>query len=288
MLADITNSIPKAKEANAEEKPKVEQMETLTPLQALTTVKLTERGMFTLLLRMAAAPTWNRKLNDKKRGICVFNAKFPGSKAAALKAVTIVPRCAPEVLRDLLLERNAAPQYDSMMESLRLLHDFADDTSLELRWAKYKAVFPTKGRDFVVLTGCVTLADARARGWFQPRADEQERAGEEGITYVIASREADPLVPLLQVQRGAQPEVAKDANADTWAALNKSVCRKECVRGNLRVSGFLLRPYAGGTEVTMLSHAELNGNIPPKIINKFSVNAPAKMLAAIKKLAAAL
>lgn len=109
-----------------------------------------------------------------------------------------------------------------------------------VRRIRFKAIWPTAPRDFVVLTTWTELPDG---------------------SILISSRSApNSLYP-------------KEA---------------EVVRGNIQVSGYLIRPIDGSDgktcEVTLCAHSDLGGTLPIGIINMLSSAAPLKILSTISQL----
>jgi len=241
------------------------------------TAETIQADMFPRMLRMAGASgeadkqdnaAWVLKL-ERKEGVRVYNRMMEGSEWAALKATVTIPK-PPALVRDVLMDRSDTLKYDDMMGTLDVLEEHATDHS-ELRWCKYKAVWPTQARDFVALSGCMSLAEARKRGWL---GDGSCTDDEEG-SYVIASKAAEELMPLL---------TPNDATAEARDALSASEAKCGCVRGTLKVSGYLIKSVPDGTEVTIIAHSELNGNLPAALINRFAAAEPAKVAKRIKDL----
>lgn len=131
----------------------------------------------------------------------------------------------------------------------------------------------TSPRDFLVMTGMVTFAEARQRGWLQGPL-----LGDEENSYIVASRSADELIPLLAAE--SSPNAAE---SQVMQKLAKSDASGSCVRGYLNVSGFILRKVPEGTALTMIAHAELNGSLPSSLINKFAISTPAAMVQKFRK-----
>lgn len=294
-------------------------------------VKL-QNVMFPLLLDMAESCEWQLKLDDRRRSVQVSNRTMPGSNWAALKARTTIA-CAPETVRDLLLERHEAPVYDEMLATLKLLHAQDTDTNIDseecrcallpgmqMRWARFKGVWPTSPRDFVILSGCTNLTEAVKRGWApadknkkmnrnknqttaqHDHGHESPHLADPDRTYIIASRSADHVFPLLPAPETLSCGSGSGSDADVTEAvdsrkqLERSQDRRECVRGKLHISGYIIRPIPPPSdadananevwsEVSLVAHSELGGNIPTSLVNKFAIPAPAKMVHNIKKMA---
>jgi len=222
---------------------------------------------------------WDLKLDNKRKGVKVSNRMLKGSTWAALKAEIVIPHD-PEVVKQVVTDITMAPLLDDMMDHLLPLNAGRIDAGSNgtvvagtaMRWSKAKGVWPTSPRDFVVLSGIVSFAEARRRGWLQGPV-----AGDEEGSYIVASRSADELLPLLD--RAS----ATAAESQALQKLAKSDASASCVRGMLNVSGFILRKVGATTELTMIAHAELNGSLPSALINKFAISTPAKMVQAIQK-----
>ena len=109
-----------------------------------------------------------------------------------------------------------------------------------IRRIRFKAIWPTAPRDFVLLTTWTELPDG---------------------TIIISSRSAP---------NSMYPKEA------------------EVVRGNIQVSGYIIRPIDSPEgkecEVTLCAHSDLGGTLPIGIINMLSSAAPLKILSTISQL----
>merc|ERR1711898_54078 len=136
------------------------------------------------------------------------------------------------------------------------------------------------------------------RGWaMKPAQEEDENKNKNSPadpdpdrTYIIASRSADHVFPLLPapetLSEGGTTRSAASATDvkeafDSRKQLQRSQDRHECVRGKLHISGYIIRPIqppppsgAAGTktneislwsEVSLVAHSELGGNIPTSL-----------------------
>jgi hypothetical protein len=319
-------------------------MQRLLNQDLLTQQQLTIQNiMFPMMIKMVRdevrndkrdEENWQLKLDDKKKGVRVYNKLVEGSTWAALKGVITIP-ADPETVRDVLLHRCNTVNYDEMASTVHLLyqHNHTNQSQvpdprhgklqekekharaglvsgLEMRYARYKAIWPTAPRDFVVISGCVTLKEAIARGWTTNSDDSDLESLEK--TFVVASRSCDsllPLLPELDDDFGDQTEDHAEV-VKTRERMARAVVRKECVRGGVLVSGYLIRPVLAAptaigrpshhgrgelpssqlqlegawTEVTLVAHTALNGSLPPALLNKLSAAAPAKLLWNVKQL----
>lgn len=189
----------------------------------------------------------------------------------SLKATVTIERD-PKLVRDLLIDRGETLQYDDMMGKLYLLKQQLDHA--ELRWCKYKGVWPTQPRDFVALSGCMSLSEARKWEFLKEGACTDDEDG----SFVIASTAAEELLPLLTEENATEEELCGRE------ALRESDEKCKCVRGNLLVSGFLVKKVPEGTELTMIAHSELNGSLPAALINRFAAGEPANIVGRIRSM----
>ena len=59
-----------------------------------------------------------------------------------------------------------------------------------------------------------------------------------------------------------------------------------CVRGFIRISGYVLDPVDGGTDIRLIAQSDLGGSIPGAALAPLSSSAPARMLRKVQRIAA--
>ena len=116
----------------------------------------------------------------------------------------------------------------------------------EVGVTEYKPVWPTKARDFVMLTA-----------WQEPQTAAGHTAAPE--RYVVASKSVPhPRCPP----------------------------RKAFVRGCVDCGGYVIRTIPQRPDMchlTMVTQSDLGGDLPVALVNKLSQNAPIKMIKALRK-----
>ena len=122
---------------------------------------------------------------------------------------------------------------------------------VEVGVTEYKAVWPTKARDFVMLTV-----------WDEPRSVE-------GVTAAAAA-----------------PANEKYVVASQSVPHARCPPQKAFVRGCVECGGYVIRAVPQRPDVchlTMVTQSDPGGDLPIAIVNKLSQTAPIKVLKALRK-----
>jgi hypothetical protein len=99
-------------------------------------------------------PQW--KLKTSKNGAKVFGATIPGSPWAAVRSNAIVEGVTPKQLRDFLVNDDNVSLYDNNFDTYEVI---ARTSKFVVKRYKYKAIFPTNPRDFLLVTVSEDLGD---------------------------------------------------------------------------------------------------------------------------------
>jgi len=188
---------------------------------------------------------WVHLKTDSKSGITVM--QLAGKHRASCFRAEGSLNCAPAALLALLLDNDRIPEYNEFYKSFRSLEVPAPCTGgmmRELCLCQYNAVWPTKARDFVMMT----LADrVPAAGSPVP-----ER-------LVVAS---------VSVEHPDAPP-------------HDAFVRGTVICGGYVLHSVPGDPNS--CKVTMITQSDPGGNLPMSLVNKLSQTAPIKLLKAIRK-----
>jgi hypothetical protein len=134
-----------------------------------------------------------------------------------------------------LLDIHAMPKVADMLEGAQMVEVDEEDAGVTIRWLKYKAMWPTASRDFVVRTQGSELSPQM---------------------FVVTSK---------SVEHPNRPPAHPS------------------VRGDVMLSGYVIRAHGEGSMVTLFSHIDLKGNIPSFIINQLGTAAPIKLVKTVRE-----
>lgn len=214
------------------------------------------------MMKLAHAPRTLPKLNFEVKaqssGVVCASAEVPGSTWAAVRATSVLQCTKKEVVK-LLLDDSRISDFDDMLDSFTLLTRVNPYNAV--RHMRFKAIWPTSGRDFVV---CST---------WEGDLYDLEPAIIAATSYKDSLAEPEKFPNLV---RGSIP--INGYLIEPFESILPEDAEKTVAECKMKPGDF----GPGHVRVTFVNHIELNGTLPASVVNNLSVNAPVKLLRTIE------
>lgn len=207
----------------------------------------------------------------------------------------------PAQLLSLLIDDHRIGEYDRMFDRMEPVERVDDHTSI--RWVSYRAVWPTRPRDFVIKTtweefadGTIVVATKSVDHPSHPPTPTYVRGRMVMCGFVItpcdaiAQTEAAIALSSPSHNNNAPQQAEGGGGSDSEGEDASTVGDRSRAQSSGRSIGAWDEEkdrFLQGSEITMYTHSDLGGGIPSSIVNRLCRKPAYRVLRKIQKMAAA-